>query len=230
MAWLLACEEFSMLSATVRLLLAALLGGIIGIERGTKGRPAGMRTFSVVCLGSALAMLTNEFMYQTYPDAVDPTRMAAQVISGIGFLGMGTIVFSEKKFVRGLTTAASLWTTAALGIAIGAGCIRIALWAFVLIMVVVTALAKFSKFWEEHNRQVSLTLELEKEQGIQAVMQYMKEKNYLIHSLEKSGKAAVVPKASVVTMEIDMKLRRSHEELLLELSNMEAVYFVEENR
>lgn len=230
MAWILYCEEFSMVSAAIRLVLAALLGAIIGIERGTKRRPAGMRTFSIVCLGSALAMLSNEFMHQMYPDAVDPTRLAAQVISGIGFLGVGTIVVTGKNYVRGLTTAATLWTTATLGIAIGAGFIRVALWAFALIMLIITVLVKFSKVQEEHNRIVNLTLEVEKEQGIHSVMEYIQEKQYFIFSLEKSGKAAVVPKASVITIELDMKKRYSHEELIRELSSMEFVYFVEENR
>lgn len=218
-----------MLSAAIRLLLAAFLGAIIGVERGTKRRPAGMRTFSIVCLGSALAMVVNEYMLQMYQDAVDPARLAAQVISGIGFLGVGTIVVTGKNYVRGLTTAATLWTTAVLGIAIGAGFIRVALWAFVLMMLIVTVLAGISRIQEQNNRILSLTMEVEKEKGPQEVMRFMQGKNFLVCSVEKSGKAAVVPKSSVITLEIDMKRKHNHEELIRELLSMEAVYFVEEN-
>jgi len=109
-------------SILCRLLLAALLGGLIGFERETGGKPAGMRTHALVCLGSALFMIISvsspEFASGTR--TVDPGRIAAGVVTGVGFLGAGTILRAGGS-VRGLTTAASVWTVAAIGLAVGVG-------------------------------------------------------------------------------------------------------------
>lgn len=105
-----------------RLLLGAVCGGLIGLERELKGRPAGLKTFSLVCMGAALVMVTNEYICALRDDYTgDAARMAAQVISGIGFLGAGTIMTTGNDRIQGLTTAAALWVTAAIGIAIGTG-------------------------------------------------------------------------------------------------------------
>ena len=102
-------EQFNLLSVFVRLALSTVLGGLIGLERGSHGQPAGLRTFALVCLGATIAMITDEYLVVTYGTG-DPARLAAQVISGIGFLGVGTIIVTGKNYVKGLTTAASLWT------------------------------------------------------------------------------------------------------------------------
>jgi putative Mg2+ transporter-C (MgtC) family protein len=111
----------------VKLVLAATLGGLIGLEREIHGRPAGFRTHLMVALGSCLFVLTSVHFYRLYgnftgagPLGVDPSRVAAQVVTGIGFLGAGAII-REKTSIRGLTTAACLWVAAALGMAVGAG-------------------------------------------------------------------------------------------------------------
>lgn len=111
----------------IRLLLAAALGGVIGFDRERHTWAAGLRTHMLVCLGAALAMIVSAFAFsdvlQHWPRVVlDPSRIAAQVISGIGFLGAGTIMFMQREnVVRGLTTAAGLWTVAAIGLAVGGG-------------------------------------------------------------------------------------------------------------
>lgn len=102
------------------LVMAAVCGGLIGTEREIKARPAGIKTFSLVCVGAAMVMTTNEYIYINIAGATgDAARMGAQVISGIGFLGAGTIMVTSNNRVRGLTTAAALWVTASIGIAIG---------------------------------------------------------------------------------------------------------------
>ncbi len=105
-----------------RLLLACILGGLIGYERESMNRPAGFRTHILVCLGSALVMVTSQYIFEKYSGVVnaDPARLGAQVISGIGFLGAGTII-REGASVKGLTTAASLWAVSCVGIAAGIG-------------------------------------------------------------------------------------------------------------
>lgn len=113
-------HQLNLLSIIVRLALAALLGGALGMERGKKGRPAGFRTYITVCVASALVMLTGQYVY-TYFETGDPARLGAQVINGIGFLGAGTILVTRKIQVKGLTTAACLWASACIGLAIGIG-------------------------------------------------------------------------------------------------------------
>lgn len=107
----------------LRLFLAAILGGVIGFERQKHNkRIAGLRTHILVCIGSALIMLVSIYVYESYLNkvSVDPSRIAAGVVTGIGFLGAGTIIRSGES-VQGLTTAASLWTVAGIGLAVGTG-------------------------------------------------------------------------------------------------------------
>jgi len=130
-----------------KLTLACILGGLIGLERESLNRPAGFRTYTLVCMGSALAMVVSLDMYYQYYQTVnaDPGRIAAQVVSGIGFLGAGTIM-REGSTVRGLTTAAGLWGVACVGLAIGAGMYVPAVVTTVLILFVLIYFVKF----EEH--------------------------------------------------------------------------------
>ncbi|MBO5868173.1 MAG: MgtC/SapB family protein, partial [Oscillospiraceae bacterium] len=115
-----ALRDISLMSVIIRISVAIIVGGLIGLERGLKNRPAGMRTYMVVCLGSCLIMLTNQYIFQA-TQLGDPVRMGAQVVSGIGFLGAGTIIVTRRNQIKGLTTAAGLWAAAGVGLAIGIG-------------------------------------------------------------------------------------------------------------
>jgi putative Mg2+ transporter-C (MgtC) family protein len=132
----------------LKLILACILGGLIGIERESLNRPAGFRTYTLVCVGSTLAMLVSLDMYFQYYQNVnaDPGRIAAQVVSGIGFLGAGTIM-KEGATVRGLTTAAGLWGVACVGLAVGAGMYVPAIVTTVLILLVLVYFAKFEEYF-----------------------------------------------------------------------------------
>lgn len=127
-------RDLTLLSSLLRLLLAALLGGLIGTERGRRGRAAGMRTHLMVCIGSALTTLVGLYSVQVLGFSADPLRVGAQVISGIGFLGAGTILVRDRFQVTGLTTAAGLWATAAIGLAVGIGFYEPALLAVILVL------------------------------------------------------------------------------------------------
>lgn len=113
-------EGIRLFSSILRLSLSILCGGVIGIERGKENRSAGMRTYALVCMSAALVMLTGEYMYEEFHTG-DPARLGAQVVSGIGFLGAGSIVIEGHTKIRGLTTAAGLWAAACIGLAVGAG-------------------------------------------------------------------------------------------------------------
>lgn len=128
---------FNTISILIRLLLAMTFGGIVGIERGIRRRPAGFRTYMLVCVGSALVMMTNEFINIKFGTS-DPARMGAQVVNGIGFLGAGTIIVTRHQQVKGLTTAAGLWASACTGLAIGIGFYQGAIISCVLIFFIIT--------------------------------------------------------------------------------------------
>ena len=113
-------RELTLLSVFVRILTAIVLGGAIGLERGMKNRPAGLRTYMLVCIGACMVMITNQYAVQVF-GVGDPVRMAAQVVSGIGFLGAGTIIVTSRNQIKGLTTAAGLWASACVGLAVGIG-------------------------------------------------------------------------------------------------------------
>ena len=119
---ILKSTEVTFASSLLRLIISFALGALIGVERQLRRREAGMRTFTLICLGSTAAMLVSIWIPQTYPNFLngDPGRIAAQVLSGIGFLGAGAIIQSHGS-VHGLTTAACIWVTAVIGLAVGAG-------------------------------------------------------------------------------------------------------------
>ena len=127
--------EFNDTTALIRLAMAVLASGILGMERTRKLRPAGMRTYMLVCIGSCSTMLAGLYLFEVLGPGFDPARMAAQVISGIGFIGAGTIMVTPHQKVRGLTTAAGLWGVACLGINIGVGNYVISLGVFVAMLI-----------------------------------------------------------------------------------------------
>ncbi len=130
---------------TVKLLLALVAGGLIGLQREFNHNSAGFRTHMLVCLGACIAMLTNEFLYFHFPDSgVDVSRMGSYVVSGIGFLGAGAII-KDGISVRGLTTAAGLWVVACLGIAIGAGYYYVAIVSAILIIIILSLFKMIEK-------------------------------------------------------------------------------------
>lgn len=128
----------------LKIVIAMVLGGAIGFEREKAHRPAGLRTNILVCIGSTLVMLIEEYYHHMHPEASDHLRMAAQVITGIGFIGAGTIIHT-RSHIRGLTTAATIWVTAAIGMSVGIGFYLPALVATVLTLLSLRMLKKFEK-------------------------------------------------------------------------------------
>jgi putative Mg2+ transporter-C (MgtC) family protein len=133
----------------IRLVLAMVLGGLIGLEREFTNRPAGFRTHTLVCMGSALVMIISEYIFDMYHQMVnlDPARLGAAVVSGIGFLGAGTILKDGVR-IRGLTTAASLWVVACVGLAAGAGLYWISIFSALLIYVTLILLKKIESLFK----------------------------------------------------------------------------------
>lgn len=149
--------ELTETTVIVRLMLAVICSGILGLERTRKRRPAGLRTYMLVCIGAAIVMMTAQFALRYYPDA-DLGRMPAQVVSGIGFLGAGTIMVTRYYRVKGLTTAAGLWVAACMGLAIGMGFYFGAIITCLILLMVMTFVDRFETYFTKRLHRVHLYL------------------------------------------------------------------------
>ena len=151
-------QGFNVMAVVFRILLAAILGGIIGMERSKSGQAAGLRTHILVSLGATIASMTGLYIHYNYGTG-DIGRIAAQVISGIGFLGAGTILVRNSLTVTGLTTAACIWATGAVGIAIGYGFYEAAIFATIFIFVITDKLTKVDEKIRHHKDSVQIYFE-----------------------------------------------------------------------
>ena len=159
----------------LRAVLAIIIGGVIGLERGKQGRAAGMRTHILVCLGATLTAMTGQFAVNVLGNVGDMLRVSAQVISGIGFLGVGTILLKGRFQITGLTTAAGLWAAATLGIAIGIGFYVGAVVIFLATVITVTVLHRFEYRVTHKNSRFGVYVELNGTDHIRKIIDFMKE-------------------------------------------------------
>ena len=168
-------RELNSISILFRLVLAMLMGGAIGLERGKQGRAAGMRTHIFVCLGATLTTMIGYFSLDQF-NTGDPLRVAAQVISGIGFLGVGTILIKGRFQITGLTTAAGLWCAAAIGIALGAGFYEGAIITFICSALTVTTLWRVEYMLNKKYRRFGIYVEICSDKYVTPAIKVLKNK------------------------------------------------------
>lgn len=160
LSWLGLIGDLNIFSVAIRIVLSVICGGVLGIERGKANQSAGMRTYILVCLGATVVMLTGHYMFDRFSSG-DPARLGAQVISGIGFLGAGSIIVEGKTKVRGLTTAAGLWTSACIGLAIGIGFYAGGLIATAVVYLVISKFKSFSDHFTHNDVILRVYIEFE---------------------------------------------------------------------
>ena len=174
----------------IRLLFAAVLGGVIGLEREYHAKEAGFRTHVLVAVGSALFMLISQYGFDAFLGvksvSFDPSRIASQVVTGIGFIGAGTIIF-QKKFIRGLTTAAGIWVTGAIGLACGCGMYFIAAVTTAIVILVLSIINYFFK--KLTFRHISIVFSCSEQSQIEKILNNLKTDNIVIKecSIEKQS-------------------------------------------
>lgn len=218
-------------SVFARLALAVLLGGVIGLERGRKNRPAGFRTYMLVSIGAALTMILGEYnalLAQNAGAQADMTRFGAQVINGIGFLGAGTILVTEKQQVKGLTTAAGLWASACMGLALGAGFYECVAMTFLLILAVVRLLPKIEVFLIEKSRNMDVYVEVDTLDGIPEVIGCLKSNGIHIYDvdIERGSKSRGQYPNAVFSVRLMKK--QSHTQIVAVLSQLEGIRSIKE--
>lgn len=223
-------RELNWVTVPVRLLLAMIIGGIIGIERGKQGRAAGMRTHILVSIGSALTVMIGFYLYNVLSFTTDPLRIAAQVISGIGFLGVGTILLKGRFQITGLTTAAGLWATAAIGLALGAGFYEGALITFFIIVLTITIFHRFEyKITKRYNR-FGIYIEIASDETVRMAIDTLGEM-YPVSDVQvtppRSGKVGNV--GIEANVHIIGKKRTTPNEVAHELENLDFVIFAIES-
>ena len=179
-------REMSFLGVTVRMVLAVLCGGLIGIEREYKRRPAGFRTHILICLGAAVTTLTSQYLYLTLELYTDVARLGAQVVAGIGFIGAGTIIVTNRQRVKGLTTAAGLWTSAIIGLVCGAGYVECAVFATFMVLVAELLLVKIEYRFARKVHDMNLYIEYYKADSIETIVHLIRESKTKMNGLEIS--------------------------------------------
>ncbi len=219
--------ELNVVSIIFRLLLATIFGGIIGFERGQKRRPAGFRTHMLVCIGSTLAMLVNQYINLKYA-SVDPARLGAQVISGIGFLGAGTIIVTGKRQVKGLTTAAGLWASACMGLAIGIGFYSAAIIACIFIFSVMTLLHKIDSQAFSSSKTINLYLEFSAANSLGTFIAATKQKEIKIVDIEISRAKTTQGKTTVALVTLLLPVATEHAEIIAFVGSIEGITAIEE--
>lgn len=195
--------DLNMISTAVRLILAMLLGGIIGIDRGMKRRVAGVKTHTIVCLGATLVMMTGQYisLYINQSGTGDAARLGAQVISGVGFLGVGTIIVTGQRHVSGLTTAASLWASSCIGLAVGIGYYSGAILTTVCILVVFRYFKAIDIYVENHSNIYEVYMEFESNESMSNVIKKLREEDIQVNNIiivkKKTKSQNVVIQASL---------------------------------
>ena len=186
-------RDLNLLSVCVRLGLAMVFGGTIGFERGIRQRAAGLRTHMLLCVGSASTMLVSQFMYASY-GVGDPARLSAQVISGIGFLGAGTIIITRRNQIKGLTTAATLWATACMGLAVGVGFYECALVMYVLLIFILLLVSLLDNRYLKVPTSTSLYLEVRRDIGLGDAIRFIHEIGWTVRDVKEfpSGRPDVL--------------------------------------
>ncbi len=217
-------RDVTTVSVLFRLFLAVLCGGIIGIEREHKRRPAGFRTHILICLGASMTTLTSQYLFYTLNLYTDIGRLGAQVVAGIGFIGAGAIIVTKRRQVKGLTTAAGLWTCAIIGLAIGAGYYEAAFIATFVIMLAEIFFPKFEYWVLVNSKNLNIYVEYEDNESIDNVIRLIKGYRIVIIDLEitKSGNN------SCAIFQLQLPKKVSHDKIMTAISASDGIVSVEE--
>ena len=238
-AFLAPLREFNIYTMMLRVVLAMLMGGIVGFEREKKRRPAGFRTYMLVALGAAMTIMLSQYLDYMLGSAwaetaarvgvkTDVSRFGAQVINGVGFLGAGTIIVTGRQEVKGLTTAAGLWASACMGLAIGAGFYECVLVGIVLILLSMKLLPAIEELMLAYSRNMTIYVEMDSFENLGSIVNKIKSEGIVLYDVEiEKDKREHLAQFSVLCS-MRLPRRRGHAELLAKLSTLEGVVAIDE--
>ena len=220
-------QQLNYLSIIVRILLAVAIGSLIGMERESKNRPAGFRTYTLVSVGACLVMMTNQYMFSLYQSG-DPARMGAQVISGVGFLGAGTILVTRSNQVRGLTTAAALWTSACVGLALGIGFYVGALAVGGVLLLVMILFRPLNHVLHRKNGIMRLYAHFDNSDSIDVFLRECKTEKVAVSDMQPLLQKDEEKGGIVVLIEMKNVNETDHDGLVRKFSALQGVRYMEE--
>lgn len=222
-------HELNVVSIAFRMLLALVLGGILGFERERKNRPAGFRTYMLVCVGAALVMITNQYIYENFNASnSDPARLGAQVISGIGFLGAGTIIVTKRNQIKGLTTAAGLWAAACLGLTVGIGFYTGAIIGGAGIFIAMIALHNVDLKIRKGGKLIDIYVEFGSITHVTSFISFIQSNNLEVEDLLMNK--GQIPGNENVALVLTLKsgTKQQHTAIIQLLSQAEGIQYIEE--
>lgn len=219
-------EGWSTAAMVIRMASALIIGMVIGVDRAVKRRGAGVKTHTLVCLGSALVMMTGQYVRMNFEGSMDITRMGAQVISGVGFLGVGTIIVTGKNQIRGLTTAAGLWACACLGLAAGIGFVKGAFITLILVMFTLEILTKLDSRLLRYAKVFDMYLEFPTNQCVSEFMEKLHTMDVKIYNFELS-KSKIKGEGPNAILCIEVPDLSKRVKVVETIRKMECVKFVE---
>lgn len=223
---MLEIRELTVTAIVVRILVAVILGGIIGMERGMKNRPAGLRTYMLVCVGACVVMMINQYTYQVY-GVGDPVRLGAQVVSGIGFLGAGTIIVTSHNQIKGLTTAAGLWASACIGLAIGIGLYEIAVVGGAAVFLSLTVLHGWDYYMRSKTRIIDAYIELDTGVSLGTFLRNARDADLAVSDVQLERDPGIAEETASFLATVKGKKKMSQIQLIQSLKKLEGVKYLE---
>ena len=220
--------EVNFTSAAVRMLLAVLCGGIIGMERTYKRRAAGFRTHILICLGAAMPPRPSQYLYLNLGYYTDMARLGAQVVAGVGFIGAGCIIVTRRNRVKGLTTAAGLWASACMGLAIGAGFYECMFLAFALILLCICLLPHIDAIIVSRAHNMNIYVEFTSLDDVGAIIGRIKEQGariYEVDIIQDRKESALYPCA---VFSIRLSQPRTHGRMIMAIYELDRVIAIDE--
>ena len=232
-------KEFNFMSTVVRLFLAMLVGGLVGFEREKKRRPAGFRTYMLVAIGAALTVILSQYLnFMLNGDwaktaelvgiKTDVSRFGAQVINGVGFLGAGTIIVTGRQEVKGLTTAAGLWASACMGLAIGAGFYECVIIGYLLIVLCMNLLPLIEDAVLANSRNLNIYVEMDNIESLGAIASKMKAQGFRLFDTEINKEQHEHMSQINAVVSVHLPKKQPHAEILAMLSTVNGIISIEE--
>ena len=221
-------RDITVLSVSLRMVLAALCGGVIGIEREFKRRPAGFRTHILICLGAAMTTLTSQYLSLVMHYYTDMARLGAQVVAGIGFIGAGTIIVTKRQRVKGLTTAAGLWTVAIIGLALGGGFYEGALVVTLLVLVAELLFSKMEYRLLNSAPEINLYVEYADKASLERIIKRFRETGIKILNMEITRSAGNKNHNACAIFSLRLNKKCTADQVLAAANTTEGVVLVEE--
>lgn len=221
-------RDVTVLSVAIRLVLSFFCGAIIGLEREFKRRPAGFRTHILICVGAAMTTMTGQYLFLAEGFYTDMARLGAQVIAGIGFIGAGTIIVTRRNQIKGLTTAAGLWTCAIIGLCIGAGFYEGGFIATLLVLISELFFSKLEYAFMKRHPDVNIYLEFRSRSVLETVFSYLKDQNIKVRNLEitRTQEKEVMNSSAIFTLRFQKAVPETA--VLEAIRAIDGIYLAEE--